>query len=705
MNIKSLYIASMEPKAGKLLITLGIMELLTQNVGKIAFFRPVIRTKKILDNDIELIRHQFCPSMEYEDCYAFDSDQVKQFVAKGQIKEFYKQLLIHINKLYENYDFVLCEGLNSSEFVSLFAHDINLDIAKNLNIPFIGVINGQKKSLELLQQKLHIAQNIIKKSATPHFSTMINRLDHSIHQMLNTTDLLASEKTTYLLPENQELNQATLADVKKSLNAQCLLGSSHDMQRIVKQIKIATMTIEHFLNYIEDGDLIIVGGDRADILLATIATLSSNNYPNISGILLTGGYTPQDNVLKLLQGISLSIPILSVSLDTYDTTQAINNIVIEISYDDSRKNALALGLFEQYVSAEKLMQQLKVSQTNIVTPIMFEHRLFNRAKSQRMNIVLPEATDERILRAVEILLRRQIVDITLLGIASEILNHSASLGLDISQAQIINPVDSPNLNDYSKTFYQLRKHKGATLDSAKDTMLNATYFATMMVHKNHADGMVSGAIHTTGDTIRPALQFIKTSKNISVVSSVFFMCFDTQVLVYGDCAINPDPDAQQLAEIAISSAATAQTFHIDAKVAMLSYSSGSSGKGKDVDKVRLATKIVQQKQTHLPITGPIQYDAAISPEVAQTKLPGNTIAGHATVFIFPDLNTGNNTYKAVQRSSGAVAIGPILQGLKKPVNDLSRGCLVADIVNTVAITAIQAQNLAPSHHPFDNIES
>ncbi len=693
MNIKSLYIASMEPGAGKLLVTLGVMEILTHHIEKVAFFRPVIDESRGIDNDIELIINKYCPEMKYQDCYGFETEEVKTLASQGNLKDFYKKLLIQVNALYEHYDFVLCEGLNSSEFLSLFDTDINLDIAKNLNTPFIGVTNGSRQTAREIQEEIRIAEGIIRKSGCMHFATFINRIARQTFTELSSAEQPDTDYPVFLIPEVYELDRSTLADIKKALSANCVLGSADDMYRVIRQIKIATMTVEHFLRYIEDGDLIIVGGDRADILLAAITTLSSHNYPNISGMLLTGGFTPEKNMLKLLKGVELPVPILSVSHDTYETTRRVNEIPVEITADNQRKIALALGHFETHVEPQTLFKQREIALSSVMTPIMFEHELFTRAKTRRMNIVLPEASDERILRAAEILLRRQVVDITLLGKKQEILSYSASLGLEIQQAHIIDPAQNEHLDEYIRTFYELRKHKGITHEAAEDAMADVSYFATMMVYMGQADGMVSGAIHTTGDTIRPALQIIKTAPGTSVVSSVFLMCFDTRVLVYGDCAINPDPDAEQLAEIAVSSAETASLFGIEPVVAMLSYSTGTSGRGKDVDKVREATEIIRQTHPELLVEGPIQYDAAISPDVARTKLPDSNVAGRASVFIFPDLNTGNNTYKAVQRASGAIAIGPVIQGLNKPVNDLSRGCLVADIVNTVAITAIQAQTV------------
>ena len=692
MKTNSLYIASMEPASGKLLVTMGMMEILSRHIERLGFFRPVIDGKQETDNDINLIRGKYCPDMDYADCYGFKADEVKTMVSEGRIKDFYKELVIKLSSLQQRFDFVLCEGLNNSGFLSSFDNDINLELAKHLGCPFIGVISGVGLDARDIHEEIKITKDTIDGAGCTHFATFVNRLSKGAHNSLELDDLhLTMSPPVFLLHEEEELDKPTLADMRKGLNSDIILGSKKDLYRPVKQFKIATMTVEHFLNYIQDGDLIIVGGDRAVILLASVSTLSSPNYPNISGILLTGGFTPKKNMLRLLEGMEVPVPILSVPQGTYVATKRAESIPVEITPDNKRKIARGLGLFETHIDTSTHIKQMEISVSTSVTPIMFEHRLFARAKAIKMNIVLPEASDERVLRAADILLSRNVVDITLLGNPTEIGLSCAALGLNLKRATIIDPVQSDHLEDYTATLFDLRKHKGLTLEAAADAMLDVSYFATMMVHKGHADGMVSGAIHTTGDTIRPALQIIRTSPGISVVSSVFIMCLDTKVLVYGDCAVNPDPNAAQLAEICISSAQTAKMFGVEPRIAMLSYSTGGSGKGKDVDKVREATAIAQQKRPDLLIEGPIQYDAAISPDVAKTKLPDSKVAGKATVFIFPDLNTGNNTYKAVQRSSGAVAIGPILQGLNKPVNDLSRGCLVADIVNTVAITAVQAQ--------------
>jgi len=691
MKTNTLYIASMEPGAGKLLVTMGIMELLTRRLGRVGFFRPVIDVENGRDGDIDLILSRYCPTMKYEDSFGFKAEEVKTYVAGNRLKELLEKLIGRLKELQKSYDFVLCEGLNSLGFLSAFDIDINIEIAKNLGCPFISVINGLNQQADEIEQEINISRDTVHAAGCTHFAVFVNRLLPDVLEQLQTSRTEGQDPPLFFLPEVDELDNPSLADIKKNLNAALVLGRDQDMDRVVKQCKIAAMTMDHFLDYVEDGDLIIAPGDRCDIILASIASLYSPNFQNLAGILLTGGFVPGPNVMRLLEGRALPVPVLGVATDTYTTTRNVDTVPAVITPDNNRKIALALGIFESRVKTEALLERVMISASSVLTPVMFEYSLFERARSIRKHIVLPESSDTRILRAAEILLRRNVVELTLLGDPAKIRAESASLGLNLDGANLVDPAASPWTDDFVNELYTLRKHKNITRDAARDAMSNMSYYGTMMVYKGYADGMVSGAVHTTADTIRPALQFIKAKPGFSVVSSVFFMCLDTRVLVYGDCAVNPDPNAEQLAEIAISSAETAKTFGIEPRVAMLSYSTGASGRGKDVEKVRQATAFVREKRPKLAVDGPIQYDAAIEPSVARTKMPNSDVAGTATVFIFPDLNTGNNTYKAVQRSSGAVAIGPVLQGLKKPVNDLSRGCLVPDIINTVAITAIQAQ--------------
>ncbi len=689
---KSLYIASHEPNAGSLIVSMGIMELLRSRLHRVAFFRPVIET--FPDNDITFMTQHFALDQEAESCYGFEISQAEQMLSNGNEHLLIESLIEKFSALEADYDFVLIEGLNRERFNKAIEYNINLEIAKNLGSPYVSVINGKGRSYDDLLHEISIERSTIESESIEHIALFVNRLQAPVHHAFQTHysyDALPA----FFLPEIPELDKPTVGEVMHALDCELLLGESEDLDRIIRQSKIAAMNVEHVLERFEDGDLVIVPGDRLDVILTALTANYSKDFPSIAGIVLTGGLKPSEGFLKLIKGLSFfNIPIMATPGDTYQTIMAVNAVPATIRPNRDRKIALAMGSFMNNISIPMLEARITSAISLITTPFMFEYSLFERARSHKKRIVLPESGDERILRAAEILLRRNAVEVILLGERETIEHQCATLGLDLSGAFIVCPCENALMDRYVEHFYEVRRHKGLTLDAAKDAMAHATYFATMMVQEGDADGMVSGAIHTTQDTIRPALQIIKTTPDISLVSSLFFMCLDTKVLVYADCAVNQDPTAEQLAEIAIASAKSARSFDIEPRIAMLSYSTGTSGKGDDVEKVRRATQIVREKRPDLLIEGPIQYDAAIDPDVARTKLPGSDVAGKATIFIFPDLNTGNNTYKAVQRSSGAVAIGPVLQGLRKPVNDLSRGCLVADIVNTVLITAIQAQEEA-----------
>ena len=494
----------------------------------------------------------------------------------------------------------------------------------------------------------------------------------------------------YSLPYNPTLGCISMSEIAKNLKADVLFGVKK-LNRLVSKFTVAAMQLKNFLPRLSDGSLIITPVDRLDVILGTLTAFRSQTMPNVAGIILTGHMEPDYILYNLLEGMSDLIPILKVKDDTYTTARKISEMHSQIHADDPRKIAMALGLFESNVDTTELRQKIVGFSISFITPKMFEFSLIKRARMYKQHIVLPEGEEERVLNAAEIIIHREIATVTVLGVKDIILDKITSLGLDLKNLNIIEPQKSKHFDDYVSTYYNLRKHKGITPDNANDVMSSVNHYGTMMVYKGHADGMVSGAIHSTRNTVRPAFEIIKTRPGSSRMSSIFFMCLEDRVLVCGDCAVNPNPTSDQLAEIAIKSAETAKTFGVEPVVAMLSYSTGTSGVGSEVDKVRKAVEIAREMNPDLPLEGPIQYDAAVDSVVAKTKMPESVVAGKATVFIFPDLNTGNNTYKAVQRSANAIAVGPVMQGLKKPVNDLSRGCSVVDIVNTVAITAIQAQ--------------
>jgi phosphate acetyltransferase len=689
MKTKSLYISSQEKNAGTLFITMGMMEILKTNIPKVAFFRPVIYKEEQVDSDISFIKERYLLDMEYEDCYGYDIEYVEHMISVNKTNELVNELIKKFKKLEDEYDFVLCEGIRRSFLTNTINFDINILIAQNFGSPVLNILSAKDKSAEDIFEYINIENDNLKKEGCTHFGTFVNRLDHDQITQLKTK--LEGYEDIYLLPEVEELTYLSIADLIDGLNADVISMDKLDHSRVIKSPKVVALSLDNFLGQIEDGELVIVPPDRSEIILGILGAVYSKNYPNIAGIVFPFELDMHPNIKKLIDGLDdINIPILSVKTDTYTTAKNISNLSSRLRVNSTRKIALALGLFNDNVDTEKIEQKVQNSQNDVMTPIMFEYKLFNIASKNKKNIVLPESDDDRILRAADIILKRNVADITLLGSEDEITDRAGKLGLNLKKAKIIDPIKSELLDVFTQEFYNMRKSKGLTLEAAADAMSHVNYFGTMMVHLGYADGMVSGAKHSTGDTIRPALQIIKTTPDVSLVSSVFFMCLKTKVLVYGDCAVNQDPNSKQLAEIAYSSARTAEAFGIEPKVALLSYSTGDSGSGADVEKVKEATSIVKNMNSNYEFEGPIQYDAAINKDVASKKLPDSKVAGVANVLIFPDLNTGNNTYKAVQRSSGAVAIGPVLQGLNKPINDLSRGCLVEDIVNTVAITAIQA---------------
>ncbi len=689
-----LYITATEAGAGKSAIALGVMEMLLRRLDCVGFFRPIISTdpKEAWDLDIELMCGQFNLDQSYEKMYGITQAEAEQLLAMGKKEEVLERIIEKYNEARKDCDFILCEGTDFVSSSGSVEFDINATIIKNLSCPVLLVGDANGKSMEDASLTTGMTLDSLTSKGCDVIGTIINRvrpgeeqatMDHFKQSGMFTNQLL------YMVPEEEVLSKPTLKEVADALDAKVLCGHKQ-LYRHARESIVAAMQLRNLLKHIFHGTLVITPGDRADVIVACMAALSSNSIENISGIILTGGLKPEDPVWDLIQGFSGMVPLLSVEGDTFQTAVKVEKIRSDISPYDERKITRALALFEQHINIDKLLNKVIKTRSATVTPKMFEYQLLSKARTFKKRIVLPEGTEPRILQAVETLLRREIVDITLLGDEDKIRSKINALGLRMGEFEIIDPQHSSHLEDYVNEYYNLRKHKGLTLENARDRICDVNYFGTMMVHKGHVDGMVSGSTHSTAATIIPSFEIIKAKQKGTPVSSLFFMCLSDRVLAYGDCAINPDPDARELAEIAITSADTAKAFDIEPRVAMLSYSTGTSGKGKDVDKVREATERVRAKRPDILIEGPIQYDAAVEPNVAKTKMPNSSVAGKATVFIFPDLNTGNNTYKAVQRSSGAVAIGPALQGLNKPVNDLSRGCLVADIINTVAITAIQA---------------
>ncbi|MFW6128769.1 MAG: phosphate acetyltransferase [Candidatus Aminicenantaceae bacterium] len=695
----NLYVTSTERKSGKSVISLGLTEMLVRNVDKVAFFRPLIYVnseRKVKDKDINLISGYYNLDIPYYRMYGFSTEEANEMLSQGKYDRLIEKIVEKYKYLEENYDFVLCEGTDFEGSTSAFEFDINADIANNLGCPVVLSANAYNRNGDEVIRSVETSLESLTEKHCKVVSLIINRAERGeeITSKLKENPLV-KDSLVFSIPNIKSLQYPTVGEVAKELKARVVSGQVK-LNRHVEGFGVAAMQLWNVLTRISNGEIVITPGDRADVIVGCLSALSSSYMPSIAGIILTGGLIPQEPILKLIEGYDEKIPILSVKENTFETARMADNVQTVIDPEDTIKIAQALEAFEKNVRLSELREKVIKTRVSIVTPKMFEYRLIQRSQSQKQHIVLPEGEDERIIQAAEILSSRDVVDLTLLGNPKVIRDKTAKLGLQLDKVTIMDVPDNDKFEDYAKTYFELRKHKRIEMDNARDNMSELSYFGTMMVYKGDAEGMVSGAVHTTRNTLRPAFEFIKTKKEFSIISSVFFMCLPDRVLIYGDCAVNPDPDADQLAEIAIASAQTAMIFDIQPIVAMLSYSTGDSGVGEGVEKVKQATekarKLAKKYLMDLKIEGPIQYDAAIDPGVAQTKLPKSEVAGKATVFIFPDLNTGNNTYKAVQRSAGAVAIGPVLQGLNKPVNDLSRGCTVTDIVNTVAITAIQAQS-------------
>ncbi len=694
----SLYLTTTEPRCGKSLVSLGITNLLLRRTGRVGVFRPIIDQKDIHDHDknIELLVEHFGLKIEYEDTFAYLERDAIDLMGQGKTEIIIDTVIQKYKALESQFDFILIIGSDFENEESAFEVELNAQIAKNLGAPVLIVSRGDKEEISDVQNVVRVAYDTFTNIGCEVVGVIVNRTDpEKLDALRSALPASFDDENAFVsvLPADERLSSPSIRQIAEQLDAEVLYGHEH-LDNLAYDYVIVSMSIRNYLTHLTENALLIVAGDRDAILLSALQAHQSNSYPRLSGIILSGGLCPPESVRKLLDGVKDIIPILSVKASTYFTATQTMALRSYITADDSRKTELSLKLFERHLDTSVLEGILSRVQTRGMTPRMFIYTLLQKAQINKKRIVLPEATDERILRAADHLLSRGVVDLTLLGDPAEIQGVSQRLGLrniNPDQCAMIDPKNSEQFDDYAQTLYELRKHKGVQLEMAQDLISDVSYFGTMMVYKGQADGMVSGAMHTTAHTIRPSLQFVKTKPGFSVVSSVFFMALDDRVLVYGDCAVNPNPTAEELAEIAISSADTAETFGVEPRIAMLSYSTGESGTGADVEKVRKATELAQKRRPDLVLEGPMQYDAAVSKEVAVKKMPGSKVAGQATVFIFPDLNTGNNTYKAVQRETGAIAIGPVLQGLNKPVNDLSRGCTVEDIINTILITAVQAQ--------------
>lgn len=698
----SIYLTSAEGRTGKSAVALGVLDALLSDAPKVGVFRPLVRSRSEPDRVLELLLTRATAQLDYERCIGVTYEEAHEDAGAALTA-----IVAAYQSMKAECDAVLVVGSDFTDVAAPTELAFNARIAANLDSPVMLILGGrerdsvetlgqsQARSAEDLAQLADLAAVELQSAHATLMAVLVNRAEATALDRIRSTiaSQLGGKVPVWALPEQLSLISPTAAAVLDAVDGELTRGSAEALAREVRSVVIAGMSMEHVLPRLTESAVLVIAADRSETLLAVTMAHESATFPSISAVVLNGEFALSPDVDRLLNGIGSSLPIIRTPLGTFDAAQRITHARGYLTAQTPGRLDIAIGLFHEHVDVEVLRQRMNLHshrREGVRTPTMFAYELFERAAATNAHIVLPEGDDDRILRAASTLLARSIVRLTILGNEAQVRSRATELGLGLDQADVIDPAFSPLRQEFIDEYVRLRAHKGVTPELAAERMKDVSYFGTMMVHLGYADGMVSGAAHTTAHTLRPSLEIIKSRPGISVVSSVFFMALADRVLVYGDCAVVPEPTAQQLADIAISAATTAAQFGVHPRVAMLSYSTGHSGSGQEVDKVRRATELVRAARPDLAVDGPMQYDAASDPDVGAVKMPGSPVAGHATVFIFPDLNTGNNTYKAVQRSAGAVAVGPVLQGLNKPVNDLSRGATVEDIVNTVAITAVQA---------------
>ncbi|MFJ1768883.1 phosphate acetyltransferase [[Kitasatospora] papulosa] len=688
---RSVYVTGIDRGDGRQVVDLGVMELLTRQVDRVGVFRPLVHDGP--DRLFELLRARYRLSQSAETVFGLDYQEASAVQAEKGTDELVSLLVERFHQVARDYEVVLVLG---SDFAATQVPDelaLNARLANEFGSSVIAVVGGKDQDAGSVRAETRNAYRAYAGLGCDVLAMIVNRVASE-----DRADIAERLRTQLpvpcsVLPDDPALSAPTVSQITTALGGTVLLGDDSGLARDALDFVFGGAMLPNLLKALTPGCMVVTPGDRADLVIGSLAAHSAGTPP-IAGVLLTLNERPGEEILRLAARLAPGTPVIAVAGGSFPTAGELFALEGKLNAATPRKAETALGLFERHVDTGALLERLSVARSGRVTPMMFEHELLEQARSDRRRVVLPEGTEERVLRAADVLLRRDVCDLTLLGDTDVIRKKAADLGIDLAGTHVVDPQTSELRQGFAERYAALRAHRGVTVELAYDVVSDVNYFGTLMVQEGLADGMVSGSVHSTAATIRPAFEIIKTKPEASIVSSVFFMCLADKVLVYGDCAVNPDPDAEQLADIAVQSAVTASRFGVDPRIAMLSYSTGTSGTGADVDKVREATERVRASRPDLRIEGPIQYDAAVEPSVAATKLPASEVAGRATVLIFPDLNTGNNTYKAVQRSAGAVAVGPVLQGLRKPVNDLSRGALVQDIVNTVAITAIQAQSEA-----------
>jgi phosphate acetyltransferase len=698
--------------AGLTSVSLGLVRALQQLSVKVNFFKPIAQQRRgssLSDKSTHILQNMGFSKI----ATPLPSAYVEDLMGSDQTDELLEEIVQTFEDLALDEDMVILEGLMSTPD-NPYAVKINRAICNALDAKVVLVGAPSTMSMTELNDKIEIIADsyggyrgkrvigcIMNKIHEP--ADVNGRLGADpveIHNDIKSVSVIKdlAEQPVFRkfplvgsVPWDFELLAPRVQDIQKHLNAE-LIHEGDYLHRRLRSVHLCAREIHNMTSILKPGALLVISGDRSDIIVS--ACLASLNGTKIGALLLTGGYQPAPSILKLCEhALETGLPLMIVKENTWQTTSNLHHFDQEVPIDDVQRINKVMDHAAIHINEQWLGElSTTVRRATRLSPPAFRHKLTRLAQHAGKTIVLPEGDEPRTIKAAAICCERNIANCILLAEPEAVHRIAKQQGITLPSGISIQRPEE--LHDkYVASLVELRKHKGMTELIAREALQDNVVLGTMMLYHGHVDGLVSGAVHTTANTIRPALQLIKTAPGASIVSSIFFMLLPEQVVVYGDCAINPDPTAEELADIAIQSADSAALFGIEPKVAMLSYSTGDSGTGADVEKVKKATKLAQQKRPDLLIDGPMQYDAAVIENVAAKKAPNSKVAGQATVFIFPDLNTGNTTYKAVQRSANLISIGPMLQGMRKPVNDLSRGALVDDIVYTIALTAIQASRL------------
>ncbi|MEQ6326797.1 phosphate acetyltransferase [Ectopseudomonas chengduensis] len=678
-------------------ISLGLVGALERSGLKVGFFKPIAQPHAG-DLGPERSSELIARTHGLNSPKPLPLSYVERMLGDGQLDELLEEIISLYQQAAVGKDVVIVEGMVPTRHAS-YAARVNFHLAKSLDADVILVSAPEDENLTELSDRIEIQAQLFGGPKDPKvLGVILNKVRSEdgitafAERLLELSPLLKSQDFRLLgcIPWQDELNAPRTKDIAELLGARILNAGDYEQRRMLK-IVLCARAVANSVQLLKPGTLVVTPGDRDDIILS--ASLAAMNGVPLAGLLLCSDFAPDPRIMELCQGaLASGLPVMTVSTGSYDTATNLNRLNKEIPLDDRERAEKVSDFVAGHIDHDWLSARCGTPRELRLSPPAFRYQLVQRAKAAAKRIVLPEGSEPRTVQAAAICQARGIARCVLLAKPEEVQAVARAQGIELPEGlEILDP--DLIRGRYIEPMVELRKGKGLNAPMAEAQLEDTVVLGTMMLALDEVDGLVSGAIHTTANTIRPALQLIKTAPGYNLVSSVFFMLLPDQVLVYGDCAVNPDPNAEQLAEIALQSAASAQAFGIPPRVAMLSYSTGDSGSGEEVEKVRAATRLAREKRPDLLLDGPLQYDAAAIESVGRQKAPNSPVAGRATVFVFPDLNTGNTTYKAVQRSAECISVGPMLQGLRKPVNDLSRGALVDDIVYTIALTAIQAADM------------